>query len=129
MIKVLASDIDGTITDKNRRLDLEAVELLRKIEGLGIPVVLVTGNVIRRTEAASIFIGTSGPMIAENGGIIIEKKTKEPIYLYDIEKGQIKEAFEHLQSVIPVRKMKRSDLRKTEIAIYRILILRLYGVF
>jgi hydroxymethylpyrimidine pyrophosphatase-like HAD family hydrolase len=118
-----------TITDKNRRLDLEAVELLRKIEGLGIPVVLVTGNVIRRTEAASIFIGTSGPMIAENGGIIIEKKTKEPIYLYDIEKGQIKEAFEHLQSVIPVRKMKRSDLRKTEIAIYRILILRLYGVF
>jgi HAD superfamily hydrolase (TIGR01484 family) len=58
-------------------------------------------------------------MIAENGGIIIEKKTSEPIYLFDIEKGEIKEAFEHLCKVIPVRKIKRSDLRRTEIALYR----------
>ncbi|MFQ5800297.1 MAG: phosphoglycolate phosphatase, partial [Candidatus Hydrothermarchaeales archaeon] len=119
MIKALACDIDGTITDEERRLDLKAVRLLRKIEGMGIPVVLATGNVLCLTEAASTYIGTTGPVIAENGGIIKYPKEKKPLYFRDINKAELEEAFEHLNKLLPVRKVSRSDLRRTEIAIYR----------
>lgn len=119
MIKALACDIDGTITDENRRLDLKAISLLRKIEGMGIPVVLATGNVLCLTEAASTYIGTTGPVIAENGGIIKYPKEKEPSYFCDVKKSELGKAFEHLCKVFPVRKVTRSDLRRTEIAIYR----------
>ena len=43
--KAIAVDIDGTITDYNKKLHLEAIESLRRLEEAGIPVILATGNV------------------------------------------------------------------------------------
>ena len=43
--KLVAVDIDGTLTDGNKVLNLEAIEALRKLEKAGIPVTLATGNV------------------------------------------------------------------------------------
>ena len=43
--KAVAVDIDGTITDYNKKLHLEAIESLRRLEDAGIPVILSTGNV------------------------------------------------------------------------------------
>ena len=43
--KLVAVDIDGTLTDGNKVLNLEAIEALRKLERAGIPVTLATGNV------------------------------------------------------------------------------------
>jgi phosphoglycolate phosphatase (TIGR01487 family) len=119
MIRALACDIDGTITDHKRRIDLRAVKLLRGIEGLGIPVVLATGNVLCLTEAASIYIGTTGPLIAENGGVVREPGKKKNNYFFEVEKVEVGRAFDHLSGALPVRKVRRSDLRRTEIAIYR----------
>ena len=70
MIKALAIDIDGTITDKRRRLNLKAVQRLRDLEDNGIPIILSSGNNLCFMNAACIMIGTSGPLIAENGGIV-----------------------------------------------------------
>ncbi|HDH44871.1 MAG TPA: phosphoglycolate phosphatase [Thermococcus sp.] len=70
MIKAISIDIDGTITYPNRRLHEKAVEAIRLAESLGIPVMLVTGNSACFAYAASILIGTSGPFIAEDGGVI-----------------------------------------------------------
>ena len=42
--KVVAVDIDGTLTDENKRLNTDAVLALRRLEGAGIPVILATGN-------------------------------------------------------------------------------------
>ena len=72
MIRLLAVDIDGTLTFNDRRLDLAAVEAIRKAEGAGISVVIATGNLFRYAEAASILIGTSGPVIAEDGGVVFD---------------------------------------------------------
>ncbi len=117
MIKAVAIDIDGTLTDEKRRIDLEAVRLVREIESKKIPVILATGNILCFAEAASIFIGTTGPLIAENGGVIKTIHPEKFYYKGDI--GKINRAFEHVQKNLDVRKVSRSDLRKTEIAIYR----------
>jgi phosphoglycolate phosphatase (TIGR01487 family) len=118
MIRAVACDIDGTITDEKRRLNTEAIRLLRKIEEMGIPVVLATGNILCRTEAASGFIGTTGPLIAENGGILKDRKSGKTLYFCNNKKGELKRALEHLSNLMPVREIRRSELRKTEIAIY-----------
>jgi phosphoglycolate phosphatase (TIGR01487 family) len=117
MIKAVAIDIDGTLTDENRRLDLGAVAKARELEALGVPIILATGNILCITEAASLFIGTSGALIAENGGIVTHPKTGEIKYFGDLRK--VEEAFKVLEKNLDVEKVMRSELRKTEIAIFR----------
>lgn len=116
-IKVVAVDIDGTLTDEERRLHLGAVGKIRELEAKGIPVILATGNILCISEAASIFIGTSGGIIAENGGVIKPSRNGRAIYLGDIRK--VREAYDFLAQRLKVEKVARSELRKTEIAIYR----------
>lgn len=117
MIKAVAIDIDGTLTDENRRLALGAVEKVRGLEAMGVPVILATGNILCITESASFFIGTSGPLIAENGGIVTYPKTGEVKYSGDIDK--VNDAFKVLDGKLDVERVMRSELRKTEIAIFR----------
>jgi sucrose-phosphate phosphatase-like hydrolase, Archaeal len=68
--KILATDIDGTITDEQGRIHLEALEWIRKLEVKGIPVILVSGRPLPFLESLSLFMGTSGPLIAENGAVM-----------------------------------------------------------
>jgi len=118
VIKAVACDIDGTLTDERRRLELEAVRLLRELEALGVPVVLATGNTLCHTLAASTYIGTTGPVIAENGGVVKERGS-EPVYLSEACGEELERAYEHLSALLPVRRVEMSELRKTEICIRR----------
>jgi hydroxymethylpyrimidine pyrophosphatase-like HAD family hydrolase len=59
--KVVAVDIDGTLTDDKKQLDTGAVEALRRLEDAGIPVVLATGNVRAITYGLWRFLNLSGP--------------------------------------------------------------------
>lgn len=63
--------MDGTLTYTTRRLDLEAVEALREAEDAGVPVVLATGNVLPIVYSLAYFIGTTGAIVAENGGLVL----------------------------------------------------------
>nr|WP_320161784.1 phosphoglycolate phosphatase [uncultured Methanoregula sp.] len=69
MLKALLTDIDGTITNSSRRIDTEAVELIRSLADQGIEVVLASGNAPCFMEALCKMIGTQGSFIAENGGV------------------------------------------------------------
>lgn len=83
MIKAISIDIDGTITYPNRRLHEKALEAIRLAESLGIPVMLVTGNSACFAYATSILIGTSGPFIAEDGGVIGDRSNNR-VFLGDM---------------------------------------------
>ena len=66
-MKAIVIDIDGTLTDESRRLDLAAAAVIRNLD---IPVILASGNVLCFVKCATKLIGTSDIMIAENGGVI-----------------------------------------------------------
>lgn len=67
--RAVITDVDGTITDKSRRINLDSISVIRTLIENEIPVVLASGN----TECSLTFlckmIGTDGTIIAENGGL------------------------------------------------------------
>ncbi len=83
MIRFIAVDIDGTLTFRNRKLDIAGVSALRKAEDSGLPVVLATGNVLAFAETAATLLGTSGPLIAEDGGIVFDLTSEREYMLSD----------------------------------------------
>ena len=81
--RALAVDIDGTLTDENKKLNNRAVSSLRRLEEAGIMVILATGNVRAITYGLWRFIGLSGPMVCENGGVVWHPDWDEPIVRAD----------------------------------------------
>jgi phosphoglycolate phosphatase (TIGR01487 family) len=64
----VACDVDGTITDRRRRVSTSAIACIRHLVERGVEVVLASGNTACFMDALARVIGTSGTFIAENGG-------------------------------------------------------------
>jgi len=67
LIRAIAADIDGTLTDANRVICPESIQAMRTVK---IPVILATGNTHCFTRTMAITLGTSFAFIAENGGVV-----------------------------------------------------------
>jgi phosphoglycolate phosphatase (TIGR01487 family) len=69
VLKGLVTDIDGTLTDRHRRIHTGAITRIRNLCDHKIIVILASGNAPCFMEAVSRMIGTQGGFIAENGGV------------------------------------------------------------
>ncbi|MCX9086449.1 MAG: phosphoglycolate phosphatase [Candidatus Methanoperedens sp.] len=67
VFKAVVVDVDGTITYSDRSIDCKAIAALRSLH---VPVVIATGNVLCVARAVAKLLGTSGIVIAENGGVV-----------------------------------------------------------
>lgn len=114
-IKAIALDVDGTITDSTRKICINSIKAINQVEEKGIPVIIVTGNILCSTKMISILLGTTGGMVAENGGVI--KYGDEQRVLGNIE--ECERAYEYLKTKYPVKKVEFSDQRISEVAIGR----------
>jgi phosphoglycolate phosphatase (TIGR01487 family) len=117
-IKVVVIDIDGTITDNDRKISIPAVEALRNLENKGIPVMIATGGVLCFAKTISEMIGLTGPVIAENGGIVHQKCKTNVKTLVLGDKEECEKAFSHLSSHLEVERTDVEAFRLTEVAIY-----------
>lgn len=113
MMKALAVDLDGTLTDGRRVLNCRAVEALRKVK---IPVVLATGNISCFARTAAKLIGVSDIVIAENGGVVRFSYDGEDIVLGD--KQRCIRALEVLKKYFDVQLLD-FELRKSEVCVKR----------
>ena len=82
-MKALVTDIDGTITDRARRISLPAIGAIRRLVDGGIPVVLASGNTLCFMDGIAKMIGTDGTVICENGGVWRRGFFGEPIIAGD----------------------------------------------
>jgi hypothetical protein len=80
----LAVDIDGTLTDDERRLDHRILPLLREWAE-SAPVVVATGKALPYPVALCEFVGVPTTVIAENGGAAYVTRTDELRYTGDRE--------------------------------------------
>ncbi len=114
-MKAIAVDVDGTLADEKRRVSLEAVAALRKVQDSGVPVMLASGNVLPIAYSLSNYLGLTGPIIAENGGIVMH--CGEVFVLGDQRKP--KEAYEYLRTKMPAERLFTDRWRETEIGLRR----------
>jgi phosphoglycolate phosphatase (TIGR01487 family) len=68
-LRAVACDVDGTITDRHRRISVAAIGCIRDLMARGVEVVLASGNTACFMDALARMMGTSGTIIAENGGV------------------------------------------------------------
>jgi phosphoglycolate phosphatase (TIGR01487 family) len=68
-LKLVAVDIDGTLTESRGSLRLSpySIDAIKMLRDRGYIVVLVTGNALPVAVGLSIYLGTRGPVVAENG--------------------------------------------------------------
>lgn len=118
--RVIATDIDYTLTDASQRLYLPAVEKIRKLEERGVKVILISGRNLSTTGSLAQLIGTSGLVVAENGGVIAEYQT--PIKLL----GKIENARDALRVLrkgmgrnVKERPDSRLGMRLTSVSLER----------
>ena len=114
-VKALAVDVDGTLADDSRRVDLEAVAALREVQDSGIPVMLASGNVLPIAYALSNYLGLTGPIIAENGGIV---SYQQKIWVLADPAGPRK-AYDLLKTKMDAQKLFTDRWRETEIGLTR----------
>src|ERR1035437_4245410 len=68
-IRLVVTDIDGTITMDYDTLCPDALDAIRRLEKAGIPVGFCSGRFLSRLEASAHELGITGPIIAENGAV------------------------------------------------------------
>lgn len=112
MIRAVALDIDGTITDDKRLLCPEAVEAISRLNSRS-QVILSTGNVHCFTRAVAVMLGTSRTFIAENGGIVSWGEGDLEILS---DPSICQEAYRRLDEVYPLSKMD-SKYRVTDLVV------------
>jgi len=74
-IRALLVDVDGTLTERrgSKILSMDAVRAVRELEDSGIRVILVSGNSLPVTAGLAYYLGTSGPVIGENGCVALHE--------------------------------------------------------
>ena len=114
--KAVVCDVDGTITDPQKHIQVQGIEALRQAQSCGYKVMLASGNVLPVAYGLSAFIGLDGPVIAENGGVISYKDK-----IYKLHSGELPwKAFQHLQGSMPgIERLFTDNWRQTEVALRR----------
>jgi hypothetical protein len=101
---VLASDIDGTLTDKHG-LSVLALTRIRELAENGVAVILVSGRSAGWVGALTHYLPGVSAGVAENGGVLIDAEGG-PILLDGWDEDEINER------MVPVRQCLREISRR-----------------
>lgn len=72
MIKLVATDIDGTIFIPEKEFTLGVKKCISKLDAKGIKVVLVTGRMNAAASKISKDLGLNTPVVSYQGGLVVE---------------------------------------------------------
>jgi phosphoglycolate phosphatase len=116
--RAVVTDVDGTLTGPDRRLDPRATAAVRELESHGVPVVLATGNVLPIALALHRSLGLSGPIVAENGGLVCAQVDGRERVTRLADRGSAWSAYLALRRQgLPVRRLFTDRWRETEVAL------------
>ena len=82
MIKLVATDIDGTIFIPEKEFTSGVKNCIKKLDALGIKVILVTGRMNAAATRIAQDLGLNTPVVSYQGGLVVESgKTLYERYL------------------------------------------------
>lgn len=116
-LKAVVTDVDGTITDRKRKLDIDSIKIIRDLGVKGIPTILASGNAYPVVLYLAKFIGTDAPVVAENGGIVAWDGKGIKKVLGSREAPRI--FAERMEEKYPIRYLASDAWRESEVVIER----------
>ncbi len=117
-LRGVVTDVDGTLTDAHRRLDPNALAAVHRLERRGIPVTIATGNVLPVALALWRFVGATGPIVAENGGLIFRPKGSGGRVERCADRGVALRAYRAVRAAgIPAKRLFTDRWRESEVAL------------
>ena len=90
MIKLVATDIDGTILPYNSDFTQEVKDCIKKLDNDNIKVILVTGRMHSSTVPIARTLGLNNPVISYQGGLVKDINGKT-LYQADLNNNYAKE--------------------------------------
>ena len=107
-IRLVMTDVDGTITTGGDSINPVVSQVIRRLEGQGIIVGLVSGRTLPELESLAHDLGITGPLIAENGGVAKLRVDTRPVDLGYSRRPAL-EALEKLKVLYPNAIKERED--------------------
>jgi HAD superfamily hydrolase (TIGR01484 family) len=107
-IKMIMTDVDGTLLAAGRDVSPEVENALRLLQRTGIIVGLVSGRTLGELEMMALHLGLDGPIIAENGGVAKPSAGQQTFNLGYSRKAA-EEAFRKLREIFPDTVQGRED--------------------
>jgi Cof subfamily protein (haloacid dehalogenase superfamily) len=101
MIRLVATDLDGTLVRSDGQVSGYTAEVLAKVEAAGVPVVFVTGRPLRWTEEVFEHVGEHGLAVVSNGALVWDVARHRPHLERPIEPALGIEVCELLREAIP----------------------------
>ena len=117
-LRAIVTDIDGTLTDRDRVLNPESAALLRRASAAGTPVLLATGNVLPIALAIHRSLGLAGPIVAENGGLLYDRpKGRDRVRRLADRRHAWAAYLRARRAGLPLRRLFTDRWRETEVAV------------
>lgn len=117
-IRAVVTDVDGTLTDQERRLEPGTLRVIREMTDAGIPVVLATGNVLPLALALHRFLGLRTPIIAENGGVLYHHEDGRDVVEHLADRKIALAAYRRVvKAGLPVQRLFTDRWRESEVAL------------
>jgi hypothetical protein len=102
------TDVDGTLNDGIATVSGPVMDVIHRLEQSGVTVGLVSGRTLPELDSMSRYLGISGPVIAENGGVARLNPDSDLLPLGYTRQPAL-DAFEKLKSLYPGRISGRAD--------------------
>jgi HAD superfamily hydrolase (TIGR01484 family) len=81
---VVATDLDGTLLDRNHGISTRTAQVLRHLTRSGVHLVFVTGRPIRWMQNVVTATGHTGLAVCSNGGVVLDLGSMSVIQHTDI---------------------------------------------
>jgi predicted mannosyl-3-phosphoglycerate phosphatase (HAD superfamily) len=115
-VKLIMTDVDGTLLASGRNVSGDVAEVLSLLQLQGITIGLVSGRTLIELETMSDELGMKGPIIAENGGVARLSPHGAPLEL-GYTRQPAMEALSRLKKLYPGAIHEREDNRDRTIDI------------
>lgn len=91
MIKLIATDLDNTLLDSEKKVSAESVRLLKKCHKAGVSFAIATGRSLYSAEAIAGQIGIEHWSICYNGALITDPVSGETIFSDALDEATVRD--------------------------------------
>lgn len=91
MIKLVVSDMDGTLLNKEGKISPENEKAIQRARDMGVPFVLCTGRIYSAVRPYAEYLNLKAPVIGCNGAIIKSPASGETLYINEMKSDIVKQ--------------------------------------